>query len=403
MGDKQRMNAALTRRFMKETDKRLLWKFVYNFGWKGMRSVQKFKKRLKRNEHFPAFLFISVTNDCNLACQGCWASPSKPPKEIDRRTFHNLIEESNRHGVYFFGILGGEPLLYDGLFDIIESHPDCYFLLFTNGTMITDKVAEKMRRAGNVSPLISIEGLEVVSDERRGGSNVYERSLRGLESCRRHRLVTGVATSICQSNITELANMEFVNAIAEHGVHYLWYYIYRPVGPRPNPELALSAEQIIELRRFIVDIRAQAPLMVIDSYWDHNGKALCPAATGIAHHISPTGEIEPCPPIQFARDNIGDGGGLFDTFNNSKFLDEFRSLCAGTTRGCILMEEPAGLCEFMTDSNARDTSGRDTVFDEIAVMERCSSHNQPAHEIPEKSWLYRFAKKNWFFGFGAYG
>jgi hypothetical protein len=67
------------------------------------------------------------------------------------------------------------------------------------------------------------------------------------------------------------------------------------------------------------------------------------------------------------------------------------------------MEEPAGLSEFMTDSNARDTSGRDTVFDEIAVMERCSSHNQPAHEIPEKSWLYRFAKKNWFFGFGAYG
>ncbi len=33
----------------------------------------------------------------------------------------------------------------------------------------------------------------------------------------------------------------------------------------------------------------------------------------------------------------------------------------------------------------------------------CCSHNQPGEEIPESSWAYRFAKKHWFFGFGAYG
>ena len=46
-------------RMMTEADRRLLWKFVYNFGYKGMRSVQLYKKRLRRGEHFPPFLFIS--------------------------------------------------------------------------------------------------------------------------------------------------------------------------------------------------------------------------------------------------------------------------------------------------------------------------------------------------------
>jgi len=32
-----------------------------------------------------------------------------------------------------------------------------------------------------------------------------------------------------------------------------------------------------------------------------------------------------------------------------------------------------------------------------------SSHHLSGAEIPEKHWLYRIAKKYWFFGFGAYG
>jgi hypothetical protein len=32
-----------------------------------------------------------------------------------------------------------------------------------------------------------------------------------------------------------------------------------------------------------------------------------------------------------------------------------------------------------------------------------AGHHLPGQEIPEKHWAYRFAKKHWFFGFGAYG
>jgi MoaA/NifB/PqqE/SkfB family radical SAM enzyme len=390
-------------RMMRDTDRRCLWKFAYTFGFKGMLAVERFKRRQARGEFFPAFLFLSVTNNCNLSCQGCWVSPSNPASELSPETLHHVIESCKAQGSKFFGILGGEPLLYQGLFDLFEKHPDCYFLLFTNGTLITDAVAKEMRRLGNVSPLISLEGLEQVSDVRRGGEKVYEQTMRGLAYCRENRLVTGVCTSVCKSNMDALASERFVHEIAAQGAHYLWYYIYRPVGPNPTPELALDGEEIRRLRQFLVDVRVTAPLMVVDAYWDDQGRGMCPAAVGMAHHISPSGYIEPCPPLQFAKDHIGDGTDLKRIFNESEFLARFRRMSAEHTRGCILMENPEKVRRFMADEGAVDSSGRGRFDQELAAMCVHCSHHQPDHCIPEKSWGYRFAKKNWFFGFGAYG
>jgi MoaA/NifB/PqqE/SkfB family radical SAM enzyme len=282
-------------------------------------------------------------------------------------------------------------------------HPECYFLLFTNGTLITDGVARRLRELGNVSPLISIEGLETVSDERRGGSEVYRRTLEGLGHCRRQRLMTGVATSVCQSNFRELVSEKFLRDLIGRGVHYVWYYIYRPVGPNPCPDLKLMPDQIVELRRFMVDMRKRLPIIIVDAYWDHEGRALCPAATGIGHHISPAGYVEPCPPLQLAGEHVGDGSDLYARLTTSSFLRDFRSVAAGTTRGCVIMERPDLLRELAAKAGATDSSGRGTMDAELGNLQPCSSHHLPGREIPETSWPYRVAKKYWFFGFGAYG
>lgn len=397
------MLPGLASRMLRETHPRLLGKFLWTFCWKGMRAVQAYEKRLKRGVHFPAVGFISVTNRCNLSCQGCWVTPTDPPHEIAPATLDRIIRDCKRQGSHFFGILGGEPLLYAPLMETLERHPDCYFQVFTNGMALTDDVAAAMRRLGNVTPLVSIEGNEFVSDERRGGKGVYGRALDALECCRRHRLITGVATSVCRSNIEDLASERFLRELIERGVHYMWYYIYRPAGSMPTPELALSEEQILTLRKFIVEMRCRVPLMILDAYWDHEGRALCPAAVGISHHINPAGDVEPCPPIQFAADNVADTDDLAELFANSAFLQRFRETAAETTRGCILLERPDLLKAFLQKENARDTTMRERGLDELAVMCGQPGHHIPGQEIPEKHWLYRFAKKHWFFGFGTYG
>lgn len=389
-------------RLIRETSPRLLWKFCRNFGWKGIRAVSRFSRRVKQGDYYPAFLFISITNACNLACKGCWVTQTDPVVELSLEDIHRIINESKKQGCYFFGILGGEPLLYERLLDIFKMHRDCYFQLFTNGTLLNDVIAGELSRVGNVTPLISIEGLETESDIRRGGKGVYQSAVHGLDACRRHKLVTGVATSICRTNYTELVHESFVQEMYRRGAHYLWYYIYRPVGVDPSHDLVLTEEQVNGLRQFIVDQRTKVRMLIVDAYWDHEGRAQCPAATGISHHINPWGDIEPCPVIQFACDSIHDGP-LKDTFSRSMFLRDTRNLMTQTTRGCILMEQPQVLESFLQACSARDTSGRGTAREELRRLCPCPSHYLPGREIPERHPVYRAAKRRWFFGFGAYG
>ena len=47
-------------RMLGSTDLRLLWKIGYNFAYKGMRSVEKFKARLKEGVVFPPFLSSAI-------------------------------------------------------------------------------------------------------------------------------------------------------------------------------------------------------------------------------------------------------------------------------------------------------------------------------------------------------
>ncbi|MBM3967855.1 MAG: radical SAM protein, partial [Planctomycetes bacterium] len=247
------MVARLAYRMFNEIDKRLLWKFAYNFGYKGMRSVQKYKKRLKQGIHFPPFLFISIINSCQLRCQGCWVDVASPRKMISKDDLNRLINDAKKHGNSYFGILGGEPFMHPDLLDVLASHPDCYFQIFTNGQLITDKVAKELRRVGNATPLISIEGTDVVSDERRGAKNVLNKTLAGVKNCVDNKLIVGVATSVCKTNI-DLVSEQWLNRLIEMGVHYAWFHTYRVVGPKPSVELALSPEEIVRLRRFIVQM-----------------------------------------------------------------------------------------------------------------------------------------------------
>jgi len=396
------MMITFARRMLAETDLRLLSKFVVNFGIRGIRSVEIYKKRLKRGEYFPPFLFISVISSCQLRCQGCWVDVEGPSQKISLDDMNRLVNDAKAHGNSYFGILGGEPFLHPQLLDIFAAHPDCYFQVFTNGQLITNEVARELRRIGNVTPLISVEGTSIVSDERRGRLNVLNKSLEGIENCHRNRLITGVATSVCQSNIEELVTEGWLRRLIEMGVHYAWFHTYRVVGPNPHPELALRPEQVLKVRRFVVAMRSKLPIGIIDAYWDDKGEALCPMAPGVSHHISPYGDIEPCPIIQFAKETIHDNPSIYDTFNNSAFLRDFRQTAAKATRGCVVLERPDLVRDLVLRHGGRDTTQRGTALAEIeSLVPRHSQHN-PGNEVPEDNWVYRFAKKHWFFGFGAY-
>ncbi|MCA8993519.1 MAG: radical SAM protein [Planctomycetaceae bacterium] len=396
------MYLRMAKRLLFETDKWALWKLFWNMGVKGSLSVQRFKSKLKRGEVFPPFLYISIINSCNLRCQGCWVDVAAKQQVIDIDAMDKLINEAKANGNVFFGIVGGEPFMHPQILEIFKRHPDCYFQVFTNGHFITDEVAKQLRRFGNVTPLISVEGTEIVSDERRGRPGVLSKTMEGIQNCLNNKVFTGVCTSVCKTNIDDLVTEKWVDRLIEMGVFYTWFHVYRPMGPDSNPELCLTREDQRRIRQFVVDMRVKKPIVFVDAYYDHAGQALCPAATGITHHISPWGGIEPCPIVQFNSDNIHAEGKTLKEKLDSPFLKEFRELARDTTRGCIVLERPDLLEELIEKHGATDGTARQTAKAELHAMEVRPSQYSEEDAIPEKSWAYWLAKRMFFNDFNAY-
>lgn len=393
----------LLSRLFKEVSPKALRRLMINLMYKNALNLLRFERRQRlKQPFFPGFVILSVTTRCNLSCEGCWVtSSSKIDMSLDLA--RNIVSDSIKNGSYYFGLVGGEPLTWPHLFTLIEEFPQAYFQIFTNGTLLTPEIAQRMRNCGNLTPLISIEGLAKESDRRRKGANVYNSALQAIENCRRNRLLIGVACSVCRSNFDEMVNDDLIRQLINNGVHYLWYYIYRPVGENPNPENALDREQILKLRRFIVEARLKHAIGIIDAYWDADGKAICPGATGLSHHIAPNGNIEFCPPLQFAFCKASAKKSFAATIAADRQMGRLRERVAAKTRGCIILNDPAQLANWLAEMQAIDSSGRNSAMAELRQMCPRPCHDLGAESIPEKSWLYRLGKRFSFFGFSAYG
>ncbi len=392
----------LAYRALREISPRLALKAAYLWVYKGMWAIRAYKRRMRRGERFPPFLFLALTDRCNLRCRGCWIESSGKKRELAAEDVDTLIAVGKRHKSYFYTLLGGEPMVYPGLWDLIGRHRDCYFQIITNGMFFDEENVRRLKAAGNVTPLVSIDGPQLQNDARRG-EGVFATAMEGLARLKQHKILYGVATTVTGQNLDEVMTDEYVRGFIDRGAMYLWYYVFRPVGADPSPELCVGREQMIELRKRLLRLRRRHPIILIDTYWNAAGEAVCPAALGLGFHIGPEGSIEPCPPLSLACQTIRDhGGDLYRTINESEFLRGFQEFVKERTRGCVILERPQELVEYLRSQSATDYSGRDALA-EIAAGTPRTSHHLPGEEIPEDYWVYRLLKKQLFFGMGGYG
>ncbi len=391
-------------RLLREVKPRALWSFIRGAGINNLIAFKKFKQRLMQGKRFPPIIFISVTQRCNLTCKGCWATGVEKPQDMDPALLDKIIRDCATQGVRFFGLLGGEPLLIPWLPEFMKQHPKAYFQLFTNGRFLTADLAKKLAQAGNVTPLISVEGVGASYQARRGNNDMYTSALDALDHCSKAGLVTGVATSVSASNFKDTACPEFIDEMVARGAHYVWYYIYRPSGPNPGFEEALTDQQVRDLRAFILEQRKRVTsAVIIDAYWDEHGHSVCPAAAGINLHINATGDVEPCPPIQCSDCHVQMEDDLVADVEQSLLLTLFQSKIPALTSGCVLMDHPKELASLCNSCDAIDSSGRNTFFAELAARPTCGCHNHSGAPMPETTWFYRTMKKTLFLGFGSYG
>ena len=349
------------------------------------------RKEILAKEGFqpPQFVVISPTMRCNLKCPGCYAGQYQQDEGLPLEVIDRILTECKELGMYFNTMSGGEVFMRKDIFDIWEKHNDMYFQIYTNGTMINEKVADKLARLGNVAPMISLEGFEKETDERRG-KGTFAKVMRAMDLLRERGLVFGASVTETRENMDIIASYEFVDMLIEKGAMVIWYFQYIPIGRYPSMDIMPTPEQRDWLRRRIKEIRDSRPIFIGDFWNDGPYVKGCIAGGREYLHITSTGDVEPCVFAHFAVDNIKEKS-LREVLN-SPFMKGIRSrqpYRENLLTPCMIIDSPHVLREVVREYNARPTcEGAEDIITKFAddLDKYAEEYRKYADPAWEKEW-----------------
>ncbi len=310
----------LIKRILEGTDQKCLKKLVENLILRGFIENDKFKEDNmdKIDNWAPKTLLISPSMRCNLRCVGCYADRYSKEDDLSYEDLDRVIGQARDMKVGFITILGGEPFIRKDLFDIFKKYNDCYFQVYSNGTLITEELCEKLKEVGNVILQISIEGYEKETDERRG-KGTWNAIMKAMALLKKHKIPFG--TSICVTNKNQelVFSDEFIDMLIDKGAFMSWYFLFMPVCGDPDMSLMPTPDQRLNMLNRGKIIRDTKPLFIIDFWNDAPYVGGCIAGKEYAH-VTSTGDVEPCIFTHFSVSNIKEVS-LKEAFNSEYFKD----------------------------------------------------------------------------------
>lgn len=354
----------LAEKVARETHPNVIHRLLYNWAINNMLLGIPRQQQLSNELGFnvPRLILIDPTSACNLRCEGCWAGEYESDM-LEAELFDRVLREAKELGIYWIIISGGEPFMYPHLFELAAKHDDMAFMIYTNGTLIDDAVADRIIEVGNISPVLSLEGWEEHTDRRRG-KGIFKRVVAAMDRLKERGAIFGVSITATRENVDEVISDGFVDFLVEKGVRYGWIFHYIPIGRNPNPDLMLTLEQRAYLVERVPYIRTHWPLFVTDFWNDGEATQGCIAGGRGYFHITASGAVEPCAFIHFSVDNIRDKS-LQDVLKSPLFtaFQKRQPFCDDYLLPCPLIDVPTGLREIVAESGARPThEGADTVL-----------------------------------------
>ncbi len=332
----------VAKRILKETNalhrKKIITNFIVNQLLVGTNRRKEFEA--KTGVYPPDVLLISPTMRCNLNCDGCYSGDYPQGEELELETIDRVIAEGKEMGIHLVLLTGGEPFLRMDLFELFEKHGDVGFHIYTNATLIDEKVVDRIARLGNVMPAISLEGLQEHTDSRRGKGR-FEKGVRVMDLLREAGLFFTVSTTHTRFNTDILASDEFVDFLVGKGCILMWNFYYVPIGRDPDMNMMATPRQRNHMRDRLRYFRATKPMLFVDFWNDGHLTGGCIAGGRKYLHINARGDVEPCVFCHFASDNIREKS-LLEVLNSPLFR-EIRArqpFSENNMRPCMLIDHP---------------------------------------------------------------
>lgn len=263
-----------------------------------------FFQRIGLNKRrMPAAGSLELTFQCNLRCVHCYLGDHRvgPPPETELSTeeIYHIFDQMADAGTLWLLLTGGEPLLRVDFQEIYlyAKRKGFVITLFTNGTLLTDHLADMLADYPPFNTEITLYGATETTYERVTGiKGSYARCMRGIDLLVKRNIPLRLKAMAMSLTVAEIPAMK---AYAESiGVDFR----YDPIlnndidGNRSPFPLRLDAKEVAELERSDTTrmqewrdfYQQQSEIARDNRYWYS-----CGAGTN-AYHIDPFGQLSLC-------------------------------------------------------------------------------------------------------------
>jgi radical SAM protein with 4Fe4S-binding SPASM domain len=182
--------------------------------------------------HAPFLVVWNFTYKCNLKCKHCYSDSGNSSKtELSTEEAMKVVDQIADFGVTSLAFSGGEPLMRKDFFEIARHAVDTglYVSLATNGTLLTEENAGKLKEIGVHYVEVSLDGADAKThDFFRGKTGAFDQTLKGLKNCLDKDICTCIAVTATKNNLTEIPA---VLEMAENmGIDRFTLFNFVPVG-----------------------------------------------------------------------------------------------------------------------------------------------------------------------------
>ncbi|MCX8153563.1 MAG: radical SAM protein [Candidatus Bathyarchaeota archaeon] len=184
-------------------------------------------------KHVPLVLSWNFTRKCNLKCAHCYinATTQELDNELTTEESKQLIDQICEVSRPLLILSGGEPLLRSDVYEIIRygASKGLKMGLGSNGSLIDDAVAKRLKEAGITTVSISLDShIPEQHDEFRGVAGSWAKAVGAIKALRENGVLVQVNTTVTQQNYRQIDD---IMSLAESlGVENFHLFFLVPTG-----------------------------------------------------------------------------------------------------------------------------------------------------------------------------
>jgi MoaA/NifB/PqqE/SkfB family radical SAM enzyme len=281
-------------------NRHMLWTLVGIALWRAWRWLPRQLRR--RRDGLPMPVTLQVVDDirCGARCTHClFTAYTVRGAGLSTVELGNLLDQASEMDIGHVYLMGADPFHRrdpDAYIAMLARNRRQIFYLFSEGQRIEERHLDAIQRAGNIVPMLNIDGLEAATEARKG-PGAWARVSALLDRLQARRIPWFVTTMVSTENFDHVTSEAYVQHLADRGAWVLAYLPYTPVDAHAEDALVLSEAQRDELYERSLALNGwRRKLVVMDMLGMEQKLTSCPAGlqTMTVYH---DGTVAPCAAI----------------------------------------------------------------------------------------------------------